>query len=59
LDTLDARLRFFSRNRRNWLEFRDSDHLPNRRSLAPRTKKMSTRSRTSNAPFRLGSGNRE
>lgn len=28
LDALDARLRFFSRNRRNWLEFRDSDHLP-------------------------------
>lgn len=28
LDTLDARLRSFSRNRRNWLEFRDSDHLP-------------------------------
>ena len=28
LDTLDARLRFFSRNRRNGLEFRDSDHLP-------------------------------
>lgn len=28
LDALDARLRWFSRNRRNWLEFRDSDHLP-------------------------------
>lgn len=28
LDALDARLRSFSRNRRNWLEFRDSDHLP-------------------------------
>jgi DUF1365 family protein len=28
LDSLDARLRSFSRNRRNWLEFRDSDHLP-------------------------------
>ena len=29
LDVLDSRLRLFSRNRRNWLEFRDSDHLPN------------------------------
>ena len=28
LDSLDARLRLFSRNRRNWLEYRDSDHLP-------------------------------
>lgn len=28
LDRLDARSRWFSRNRRNWLEFRDADHLP-------------------------------
>lgn len=28
LDRLDARSRWFSRNRRNWLEFRDTDHLP-------------------------------
>ena len=28
IDRLDARLRCFSHNRRNWLEFRDSDHLP-------------------------------
>ena len=36
LDTLDARLRFFSRNRRNWLEFRDSDHLPNPEESGPK-----------------------
>jgi len=28
LDRLDARSRWFSRNRRNWMEFRDADHLP-------------------------------
>ncbi|MFZ4819035.1 MAG: DUF1365 domain-containing protein [Limisphaerales bacterium] len=36
LDALDARLRFFSRNRRNWLEFRDSDHLPYPESSGPK-----------------------
>ena len=36
LEALDARLRFFSRNRRNWLEFRDSDHLPNPEESGPK-----------------------
>lgn len=43
LDALDTRLRWFSRNRRNWLEFRDSDHLPGADPQGPEPGKADTR----------------
>lgn len=35
LDTLDRSLRLFSRNRRNWYEFRDADHLEHPQAEGP------------------------
>lgn len=42
LDTLDRSLRLFSRNRRNWYEFRDSDHLQHPRAEGPGLKASAT-----------------